>query len=136
MSAPLLQGWFTTDAQPHLLGARCRACGSYYFPKPAVAFCRNPDCAGETFEPVPLSRSGKLWSYTNAAYAPPEPYVLPQDGAFVPFAIAAVELEKEKMIVLGQVAAGIGVEALRVGQAMELVVEPLADGRLAWKWKP
>ncbi len=131
---PVLEGWFTLGEQPHLLGSRCTACGTYYFPK-LKTFCRNPDCAGETFEEVPLSRSGKLWSFTTAAYQPPEPYVQVDKDAYVPFAIAAVELEKEKMIVLGQIVAGTGVESLRAGLDMELVLEPLADGKLTWKWK-
>ena len=134
MSAPVLEGWFTLDEQkPHLLGSRCTACGTYYFPKLA-GFCRNPDCNGEKFEEVQLSRTGRLWSYTNACYPPPEPFVAADP--YVPFSIAAVELDKEKMIVLGQVVAGVGVETLKVGQSMDLVLEPLADGKLTWKWKP
>jgi uncharacterized OB-fold protein len=134
MTTPVLEGWFTLDArQPHLLGARCTACGTYYFPK-AIKFCRHPDCAGEAFEEVRLSRTGRIWSYTNAAYKPPEPYVT--NEPFVPFAIAAVELERERMIVLGQVATGVSVEALAVGQEVELMLEALDDGKLTWKWKP
>jgi uncharacterized protein len=131
---PLLPGWHTLDAAtPHLLGSRCTTCGTYYFPKLAN-FCRNPACAGESFEELPLSRTGTLWSYTNACYAPPEPFVAADP--YRPFAIAAVELAREKMIVLGPVVEGIGVEALKIGAAMELVLEPLADGKLTWKWRP
>jgi uncharacterized OB-fold protein len=87
---------------------------------------------------VELSRTGRVWSYTNACYEPPEPFVAPKP--FEPFAIAAVELEREKMIVLGQVVAGVGVEELEVGLPMELVLETLyRDGdtdKLIWKWKP
>jgi len=131
---PALEGWFTLDrAQPHLLGTRCTSCGTYYFPKQHT-FCRNPDCAGETFEEVQLSRTGRLWSYTNAAYQPPEPYVAKEP--FEPFGIAAVELENERMIVLGQLAKGVELSRLKAGFAMELVLEPLDDGKLIWKWKP
>lgn len=131
---PVLDGWFTLDErEPHLLGSRCTSCGTYYFPK-AKNFCRNPDCSGEQFEEVPLSRTGALWSYTNASYAPPEPFVAADP--FTPFAIAAVELEREKMIVLGPVVDGVPSDALKVGQKMELVLEALADGKLTWKWKP
>ncbi|MDE0854442.1 MAG: OB-fold domain-containing protein [Nevskia sp.] len=134
LNTPVLEGWFTLDRNaPHLLGVRCGACGTYYFPT-AIKFCRHPDCAGESFEQVKLSRTGRVWSYTNAVYKPPEPYVASEP--FVPYAIAAVELEKERMIVLGQVASGVGVEALRVGMEVELVLEPLDDGKLSWKWKP
>jgi uncharacterized OB-fold protein len=131
---PVLEGWFTLDeAQPHLLGARCQACGTYYFPK-AIKFCRNPACAGEVFEEVKLSRTGKLWSYTNAAYQPPEPYVAAEP--YQPFGIAGVELDRERMIVLGQLAKGVTLESLKVGQTMELALEPLDDGKLVWKWRP
>lgn len=131
---PLLPGWFTLNAQrPSLLGSRCKSCGTYYFPK-HVTFCRNPACQGDGFEEVELSRTGTLWSWTDACYAPPEPFVA-QDP-HQPFAIAAVELAKEKMIVLGPVVAGVTVAQLRAGMPMELALEPLNDGKLTWKWRP
>lgn len=135
---PVLEGWFTADRErPHLLGTRCTSCGTVYFPR-QKQFCRNPGCEGEQFDEVPLSRTGRLWSYTNACYKPPEPFVAAEP--FVPFAIAAVELEAEKMIVLGQVVAGVGVEQLEVGMTMELVLDTLSEDadatRLTWKWKP
>ena len=132
--APLLPGWYTLDAKaPQLLGARCKACGTYYFPK-HVTFCRNPACNGAEFEEVALSRTGKLWSWTNACYAPPEPFLAPEP--YEPFAIAAVELAKEKMIVLGACVAGVKVAQLKSGMTMELALEPLADGKVTWKWRP
>ena len=130
----LLPGWYTLDQEkPHLIGTRCKACGTYYFPKQST-FCRNPDCAGTDFEEVQLSRTGKLWSWTNACYQPPEPFVTAQP--FVPFAIAAGELERERMIVLGAVVDGVGVEKLKSGMPMELKLEETFDGLLTWKWKP
>jgi uncharacterized OB-fold protein len=136
--AAAIEGWFTLDtAAPQLLGSRCTTCGTYSFPRQGY-YCRNPDCEGTTFEDVPLSRRGRVWSYTNACYQPPEPYVSPDP--FEPFTIAAVELERERMIVLGQVVRGVGVEALEIGMSMELVLETLyRDGdtdKLIWKWKP
>jgi len=136
---PAIEGWFTLDpVAPALIGACCSACGTYFFPPPQAQFCRNPDCGGESFERVPLSRTGRIWSFTNAGYQPPEPFVAATP--FVPFAIAAVELAKERMIVLGQVASGVGVEDLEVGMTVELVLETLysdADSdKLAWKWRP
>ena len=137
MNAPIIEGLFTLDAaEPALLGSRCTSCGTYYFPKQSN-FCRNPDCDSESFDEAPLSRSGTLWSFTNACYQPPEPFVAEQP--FEPYAIAAVKLEREQMIVLGQVVKGVAVEDLKAGMSMKLVLEdvPGVDGdRVTWKWQP
>jgi uncharacterized OB-fold protein len=53
--------------------------------------------------------------------------------------VAAVELEAEKMVVLGQVE-GASVEELEAGMEMQLVLGKLyedADAEyLVWKWRP
>ena len=135
---PAIEGWFTTGDDPVLLGNRCTTCGTVFFPK-ASFFCRNPACSGEEFEETPLSRRGRIWSFTDAQYQPPPPYV-PRSADFTPFAIAAVELADEQMVVLGQVADGFGVDDLEVGQQVELVVEDLFSDEehdyVVWKWKP
>ena len=144
MAAPVVEGWFTTEDEPGgpaLLGGRCTTCGAVAFPSPTSrgGFCPDPACSGQEFEVAPLSRRGTVWSYTDARYQPPPPYVPPQPGDHVPFALAAVELP-EGIVVLGQVAQGYGVADLAVGQEVELVVEPLhADEtgtRTIWKWSP
>jgi uncharacterized OB-fold protein len=133
-----LDGWYTLDNdKPHLIGTCCKQCGTYYFPKQAK-FCRNPDCESTEFDEVQLSRTGKIWSYTDSCYKPPEPFVAAEP--FVPYSIAAVELDKEKMIVLGQMIEGVSVEQLKVGQNVELVLETLyedeTNNKVIWKWKP
>ncbi len=134
---PAAPGWFTTQGEPRLLGTRCSACGAVFFPK-ETASCRNPACGRTELEEVPLGRRGRLWSWTNSAYAPPPPY--PAREPFEPYAIAAVELPDEKMVVLGQVARGTGIGDLRAGMEMELVLEPLwqdeTNEYLIWKWRP
>ncbi len=133
-----IEGWYSLDKdRPHLIGTQCTSCKTYYFPKQSN-FCRNPDCKSESFEEVPLSRTGKIWSYTNACYKPPEPFVAADP--FEPYTIAAVELDREKMIVLGQVVEGIKPSDIKVGDAVELVMDTLYtddDGeKLIWKWQP
>ena len=134
---PAIEGWFTSGAAPHLLGSQCRSCGSYFFPKESL-YCRNPGCQGREFDEVELSRTGRIWSYTEHFYQPPDPYVSPDP--FVPYTIAAVELEKEKMVVLGQVADGTPHASLKAGLPVELVVEKLYEDDeseyVVWKWKP
>lgn len=133
------EGWFTPDdAEPALLGIRCTTCGTYVFPK-ADHGCPNPACLGTEFDEVRLSRFGTVWSYTDARYQPPPPYVVPTDE-HEPFCIAAVELAEEGLVIMGQVVAGVTVDDLRVGQRMELVVDVLYreddTEHLIWKWKP
>jgi len=132
-----IEGWFRSEGpEPCLLGTRCSECGSYFFPK-ETSYCRNPACASESLEEVPLSTRGKLWSFTDNRYRPPEPYMSPD--SFEPYAVAAVELEKERMVILGQVE-GAAIEDLEAGMEMELVFSPLfADEEheyIVWKWKP
>ena len=135
---PVLEGWFTTDEQaPALLGSRCHKCGTYAFPKEQI-FCRNPACDGTEFEEVEFSRRGRIWSYTDARYQPPPPYVAADP--YVPFCLAAVELAAEKIVVMGQVVSGVTVDDLTVGDEVELVIDTLysEDGTdyLVWKWRP
>ena len=138
-ATPAIDGWFTTG----------RGAGAARVPVHGVrddvlppdldgGFCRNPACDGEEFETVELSRRGRVWTYTDAQYQPPPPYV-PRTDPYEPFALAAVELA-EGLVVLGQVADGYGVADLRVGAEVELVVETLnpttTATQLIWRWKP
>jgi uncharacterized OB-fold protein len=132
-TTPAVEGWFTTGPEPTLLGSRCTTCETVFFP-PTSGFCRNPACTGDEFAETALSRRGTIWSYTDAQYQPPPPYV-PTTDPFEPFALAAVELP-EGLVVLGQVAEGYGVADLRVGGEVELVVETLHDDLSTWRWKP
>ena len=132
-ASPAVEGWFTTGPEPTLLGSRCTTCETVFFP-PTHGFCRNPACTGAEFAEAALSRRGTIWSYTDAQYQPPPPYV-PTTDPFEPFALAAVELP-EGLVVLGQVAQGYGVADLRVGAEAELVVENLDAEHSIWRWKP
>ncbi|HXH55748.1 Zn-ribbon domain-containing OB-fold protein [Iamia sp.] len=131
-------GWFTTEPEPALIGHRCVECGTVAFPRPALG-CPNPACTSDVLEPTPLSRRGRIWSYTDARYQPPPPYVVP-GAEHVAFCIAAVELPVEKIIVLGQVVAGTSIDDLRIGQEVEVVIDTLFTDDEAehqiFKWQP
>jgi uncharacterized OB-fold protein len=134
---PAIEGWHTMCSKPHLIGTQCKSCDTYFFPK-QTGYCRNPHCESSEFDEIELSRTGHIWSYTNACYKPPAPYVAAEP--FEPYAIAAVQLEREKMVVLGQLVKGISVEDLKIGMPVELVLETLHetedDVRVTWKWQP
>ena len=137
---PAVEGWFTMDAEaPALIGQRCGSCGTTVFPGTALA-CPNPHCTRVELDRVELSRRGTVWSYTDARYQPPPPYLVPTDE-HEPFCIAAVELAADGLVVLGQVVPGVAVADLAVGTEVELVLDTLFtddDDRdvIVWKWKP
>lgn len=138
-SEPAVEGWFATDdsGATHLIGATCPQCATYVFP-PRANNCPNPACDSDVLEQVPLSRRGKVWSYTENRYAPPAPY--PATDPFEPFAIAAVELADEGLIVLGKVVEGTLAADLKVGMEMELTTMVLftdAEGveRITHAWR-
>ncbi len=137
--SPAVEGWWAYDeaSKPHLVGAKCPGCGTYVFP-PRSTNCPNPGCATDDLERVALSRRGTLWSYTENRYQPPPPY--PQQERFEPFAVAAVQLEPEGIIVLGKVVEGTLAADLKVGMEMELTTMPLYtdhDGaeRSVYAWR-
>ena len=54
---PAIEGWHTMDTKPHLIGTRCKLCGTYFFPK-QDDYCKNPQCDSTDFDEVELSRTG------------------------------------------------------------------------------
>lgn len=136
---PAIEGWFTMDENdPRLIGTLDTESGTYFFP-PETTMSRAPGFADAPLEEVLLSNRGTLWSYTSAAYQPPSPYITVTDP-FEPFCIAAVHLETEQIVVLGQVTPEVQIEDLTVGQEMELVLDVLYTeddtDHIVWKWRP
>lgn len=137
-NVPVIEGWLALGDEPALLGSRCEHCGTVAFP-PRNGPCPNPRCDGDALVEHRLATSGRIWSYTDAQYQPPAPYVSTTDP-YSPFAIVAVALEADGLVVLGQVASGYTVADLSIGAPVELVVEPMyeRDGAdvMVWKWRP
>ncbi|MFF4303282.1 Zn-ribbon domain-containing OB-fold protein [Streptomyces sp. NPDC001601] len=137
---PAVDGWFTGEGDGfRLLGTRCTACASVFFPR-EDAHCRNPGCAGGDLEEVRLSRRGRIWSYTDSRYRPPSPYVSDPELPWEPYALIAVELEPERIVVLGQAVPGITVADLAVGMEAEIVPGVLSEDAettwTTWHWRP
>ena len=115
---PAVDGWFTTEEPYTLIGAKCVECGTYVFP-PRSGACPNPSCASTEL--------------------PPAPYVAAEP--FEPYALAAVELETEGIVILGQVARGVMGADLEIGMEVEVDLQVLftdADGveKWVWTWAP
>ncbi|MFF7986296.1 Zn-ribbon domain-containing OB-fold protein [Streptomyces sp. NPDC007901] len=84
MEGPLNAGARTGG---RLRGSRCADCAVATYP--ASPAC--PRCGGPA-EPVVLSGTGTLWTWTVQRYAPKSPPYAPPATGFTPFAVGYVEL--------------------------------------------
>lgn len=137
---PVVAGWFAGDGEDfRLIGTRCSACTSVFFPREGGS-CRNPGCPGGDLEEVALSRRGRVWSFTDSRYRPPSPYVTNPELPWEPYTLIAVELEPERLVVLGQAAPGVTVADLTVGLEVEVVPGVLHEDAettwTTWQWRP
>ncbi len=130
ITVPSVAGLFVEDGGAGILGSRCTACGTPYFPR--AASCHNPACPGSQMEECSFGGRGRLWSYSVANFAPPAPYK--HDKPFAPYVIGIVDLEAGLRVV-GQMVNPV--EEVSVGAAVELVVEALyhEDGKAYTTWK-
>ncbi|MGW5664263.1 Zn-ribbon domain-containing OB-fold protein [Streptomyces sp. NPDC003758] len=136
----MVAGWFTGEGEDfRLVGTRCSACRSVFFPR-EDAFCRNPGCTGGDIIELSLSKRGRIWSYTDTRYRPPSPYVTNPELPWRPYALIAVELEAERIVVLGQAVPGVAVADLAVGMEAEVVPGVLHEDAettwTTWHWRP
>lgn len=136
---PVVPGLFTMEdpGHPRLIGGKGQAQGSYFFPRDLAG--ADPACVADAErEEVLLSATGTVWSFTAMNYQPPPPY--PQSDNYEPFVLAGVELDNEKLVVLGQMVAGTDIATVSVGQRVELTVEPHHEDDefeyMMWKWRP
>lgn len=137
---PVVEGWFGGEGDSfRLLGTRCSVCASVFFPREDV-HCRNPGCSGGELVEIPLSRRGRVWSYTDGRYRPPSPYVTDPELPWEPYALIAVELPAERIVVLGQGVPGLTVAELAVDMEVEVVPGVLHEDAetvwTTWQWQP
>ena len=132
-TVPVAEGLFAETAEgPRLLGSRCVACGTPYFPTSPV--CRNPGCDGGSMEDAAFGPSGTLWSYTIQYYPPPPP--AKYDEPYVPYALGIIDMA-DGLRVLARISTA-SVDDVRVGTPVELVIEKLytsPDGSDVMTWK-
>lgn len=104
--------------EPRLVGARCPACGGFFFPHPAR--CRR--CLGAV-EGCPVGSRGTLYSYTiirtRAPLGLPEPY-----------GIGYVDLAESGLRVFGLLDP-TALDGLRIGGPVRLAVGPLGRNSAA-----
>lgn len=121
-AVPVAEGLFTWSPDGiRLVGSACRTCGTVTFP--AQGSC--PRCTGVDVEPRPLAARGTLWTFTVQRFPPKEPYRGDVAG-FRPYAVGYVELQDGVLVESRLVVDDVNdPDALRIGQEMALVAEPV-----------
>lgn len=99
---------------PYLKGYRCKKCGQLDFPK--LSPC--PSCWGEEFDVVPLSRQGKLYSFSDN--------FIGQAGMKTPYSFGYIDLP-ENLRIFAQLEGEPG--SFRCDDDVELTVGPVRDNR-------
>jgi uncharacterized OB-fold protein len=133
---PAEEGLFTWPSdQPQLIGGKCKACNTYYFPKTDIR--HKPDCTDRrATEDTLFSRKGKLDSFTIQYYQPPPPS--PNPVPFAPYPIGWVSLPEG--IAIPGIITGCELEEVKMHMDVELVVEAGGQDKegndvLIWKWR-
>ena len=117
---PIKEGLFSIPLSPPdkvaLIGSKCKDCGEIALGKRQT--CSN--CGGGNLEETPLSRKGKLWTYTVIRHKPPGDYKGPDP--FVPFGLGLVEIP-EGIRVLSLLQCDL--DSIKIGMDLELNLYPL-----------
>ena len=113
----------------HLIGSRCQSCGAAAFPRRVV--CHR--CLSDNVAEIPLSKRGRLASFTVAWAAP--------EGIKPPVIMGYIDLPEGVRLFSMLTGTEPSKDALEVGQEMELVFEEIRtdkDGNkiVAFKFKP
>jgi len=119
---PIREGLLTMPLSPlsevQLLGSRCKGCQEISLGK--GQYC--PNCGDQEIKDFPLSKRGKLWTYTIIRHRPPGDYKGPDP--FSPYGLGLVELP-EGIRILSPLDAKIS--NLAIGMELELVVFKLYE---------
>ena len=128
---PLRAGIFrmpSAGEEAALIGSRCPQCGKHFFPRRHVCL----ECGRQELDEAPLSRRGKVWTFTIVRQTPPASLTQ------APYAIAYVALPegvRVETILTGDP------EAVRIGMDVEfelVKVGTSAEGAdmMAFKFRP
>jgi uncharacterized OB-fold protein len=122
---PLVDGLYrlpdTPDGEGCLIGRRCQACGTYFYPNTGHQKIVCLNCLGRDLKEVALSSRGKLYSFT-ICHAIAEFVVLKP-----PFAIGAILLPEENILVWTSSTPDCDLGALKVDMEVELVFEKVKE---------
>lgn len=113
----------------HLLGTKCRNCKTVSFPRRMVCPC----CLADDTEEVPLSKKGKLYSYSINQMAP--------EGFEAPYITGKVDFPENVRVFSVITGCEPTEDSLQIGMDMEVVFEPIRKDEkgnplVGYKFKP
>lgn len=126
--APIADDLWTDEAQPRLIAGKLPS-GQIIFPMP------EGDAAAAV-EPFPLSRHGKLWSWTSQCFRPKAPYTGPGEGPhdFATYLLGYVEIPGEVIVESRLVDCELA--DLYLGMPMEFVIVPFNATHSTYAFRP
>jgi len=118
---------YETKPHVHLIAGKCKKCGKYTFPK----YLACPFCFSDEIEEAPLSKTGKLHSFTMVRRSMPE--------FRVPYGLGLVDFP-EGVRVMAQIDKDY-IEGLELDSDMEVEIGPVRKGKdgkgqHSYKFKP
>lgn len=123
-------GWFKDSAEGIVLvGGRCENCGKIFFPKKTVC----PNCFDGELKDIPLSKRGKLHTYSLSVMGPPE--------IEKPYVCAFIDLPEGIKLFSVLTDCEPWDEVLQIGMDMEMIVEKIKEDKsgneiLSYKFRP
>ena len=106
----------------------CASCGRRRMPpRPMCPACQSLEVRWDLLAPT-----GTVWSF-----AVPHPPLLPAYAERLPYAVLVVTLDDDPSIrLVGDTAAGVTVESIAIGLAVEIAFERVADDVVLPRWRP
>ena len=125
---PIDPDLWTDGEAPQLMGGQKKN-GEIIFPIPFGH-------AAKEVEPYPLSRKGKLWSWTSQGFRPKSPYEGAGEGPhdFKPFLLGYVEIPGE--VIVESYIVGTELENLHLGMELEFTIIPFNETHSTFAFQP
>jgi uncharacterized OB-fold protein len=123
-------GWFKDSVEGiALVGSRCEACKKVFFPKKEVC----PRCFDGELKEVPLSKKGKLHSYTLSVMGIP--------GIETPYVVGFIDLPEGIKLFSVITDCEPWDKVLRIGMEMDMVIgrirrNEFGDEIVSYKFRP
>jgi uncharacterized OB-fold protein len=115
MAENLAPNWRLREQRYQLIGNRCAACGTHYFPPRPVCV----ECKSTELEPFEFSGRGELYSYTTLRQAP---------AGFeekLPYSVGMIRLDEGPLV--EAMLTDVNEDELEIGMRVEMVTRRIRE---------